>query len=130
MTTTRAERYRCEHPMRFPHKPGDPFGWFEVPSSKTGPRIRILASPADEETEWEHVSVSLSYRCPTWDEMCRVKDLFWDEEDVCIQYHPPRSEYVSYAEFCLHIWRYTGAPPIPRPPPLLVGPTEAPVGRP
>ena len=25
---------------------------------------------------WEHVSVSLRNRCPTWDEMCLVKDIF------------------------------------------------------
>ena len=25
---------------------------------------------------WEHVSVSLQNRCPTWDEMCRIKDIF------------------------------------------------------
>ena len=29
---------------------------------------------------WEHVSVSLARRCPTWEEMCMVKDIFWGEE--------------------------------------------------
>lgn len=29
---------------------------------------------------WEHVSVSLRNRCPTWDEMCLVKDIFWRDD--------------------------------------------------
>ena len=34
---------------------------------------------------WEHVSVSLSHWTPNWREMCFIKDVFWDEEDVVIQ---------------------------------------------
>lgn len=33
---------------------------------------------------WEHVSVSLSNRCPTWEEMCMVKDIFWGEDECVI----------------------------------------------
>lgn len=40
---------------------------------------------------WEHVSVSLSNRCPTWEEMCMVKDIFWGEDECVIQFHPPKS---------------------------------------
>ena len=29
---------------------------------------------------WEHVSVSYRKRCPTWEEMCRVKDMFFEPE--------------------------------------------------
>lgn len=38
---------------------------------------------------WEHVSVSFASRCPTWDEMCEVKDIFWTPEECVVQYHPP-----------------------------------------
>ena len=70
---------------------------------------------------WEHVSVSTAVRCPTWEEMCEVKSLFWDPEDVVIQFHPPESEYVNCHPFTLHMWRPIGID-IPRPPPFTVGP--------
>ncbi len=57
---------------------------------------------------WEHVSVSFSTRCPTWEEMCKVKDMFWNEDECVIQYHPPKSEYVNNHPYCLHLWRKAG----------------------
>lgn len=56
---------------------------------------------------WEHVSVSLprQRRCPTWPEMCFIKDLFWDEEETVIQYHPKKSDYVNIHPFVLHLWK-------------------------
>ncbi|MEZ3438614.1 MAG: hypothetical protein K1W18_07020 [Oscillospiraceae bacterium] len=57
---------------------------------------------------WEHVSVSFSTRCPTWEEMCKVKDMFWNEDECVIQYHPPKSEYVNNHPYCLHLWRKCG----------------------
>lgn len=70
---------------------------------------------------WEHVSVSLDRkRCPDWEEMCFVKNLFWDENDCVIQYHPPKSEYISMHPYCLHLWRPIEKE-IPRPPSIMVG---------
>lgn len=70
---------------------------------------------------WEHVSVSLDRdRCPTWEEMCKVKDLFWDEEDAVFQFHPPKSQYVNQHPYCLHLWRKIGAD-IELPPSEMVG---------
>lgn len=57
---------------------------------------------------WEHVSVSTKGRPPNWDEMCYVKDLFWDAEDTVLQFHPPRSSYVNQHANCLHLWRPAG----------------------
>jgi hypothetical protein len=54
---------------------------------------------------WEHISVSRQDRCPTWNEMCQVKDLFWDEEDCVMQFHPTKAEYVNNHPYCLHLWR-------------------------
>lgn len=75
---------------------------------------------------WEHVSVSLAKkkhrveRCPTWVEMCFIKDVFWDEEERVVQYHPPKSEYISMHPYCLHLWRPTNQE-IPFPPSIMVG---------
>ena len=80
--------------------------------------LRCLASDGGG---WEHVSVSAQERCPTWQEMCTVKDLFWDEEDTVMQLHPPKSEYVNHHPFCLHLWRPIGVE-VPRPPSIMVGP--------
>lgn len=66
---------------------------------------------------WEHVSVvviegffPIDYdtRIPTYEEMVYIKELFWDDDEICIQVHPKRSEYVNINEHCLHIWKRTG----------------------
>ncbi len=80
--------------------------------------VRVIASYGDG---WEHVSVSLQRRCPTWDEMCMVKDFFWGEEDTVIQYHPAKSEYINFHPFCLHLWRQMDTE-IACPPKYMVGP--------
>ncbi|RQP58000.1 hypothetical protein DF159_20875 [Burkholderia ubonensis] len=79
-----------------------------------------LRAIASDGAGWEHVSVSLIDRCPTWDEMCVVKAIFWDAEDCVVQYHPPQSDYVNCHPYCLHLWRPVGAS-VPRPPKFLVG---------
>lgn len=79
--------------------------------------LKVIASDGGG---WEHVSVSLPHRCPTWDEMCRVVALFWDPEDCVMQLHPPRSQWISNHPHCLHLWRPVGAA-IPQPPGWMVG---------
>jgi hypothetical protein len=73
---------------------------------------------------WEHVSVTLRKiegrklksvdRCPTWEEMCFIKGFFWDDEETVVQYHPPKSEWISNHPYCLHLWKPTGVD-LPRP---------------
>lgn len=69
---------------------------------------------------WEHVSVSREDRTPTWEEMCQIKEMFWDDEDCVIQFHPRRSEYVNNHKHCLHMWRPINQE-IPIPPSVTVG---------
>lgn len=83
-------------------------------------RIRVIASDG---MFWEHVSVSFESRTPSWEEMCKVKSIFWDDDDCVIQYHPPKSESINFAKHCLHLWRPTESP-IPLPPSWMVGPKE------
>ena len=77
-------------------------GLFVIKSTKLKSPLTVIASDG---AGWEHVSVSLKHRTPTWEEMCLVKSLFWDQEDAVIQIHPPSSEYVNNHEFTLHLWR-------------------------
>ena len=69
---------------------------------------------------WEHVSVSRKDRCPTWEEMCQVKDLFWDDEDVVMQFHVPSKDHVNNHPYCLHLWRPLGQNVL-RPDRIMVG---------
>lgn len=92
-------------------------GAFFIPSRPGKPPFRVIAS---DQEGWDHVSVSLPDRCPTWEEMCRIKALFWDDEDTVMQLHPPKSEWVNNHSYCLHLWR-PQTTVIPRPPSIMVG---------
>lgn len=56
---------------------------------------------------WEHVSVSPESKriIPSWDDMCKVKELFFNDDEAVIQIHPPKEEYVNNMPNCLHLWR-------------------------
>lgn len=103
-------------------------GMFLIPAGLRRPyQICTIASDGSEwemlgfePPAWEHVSVSTAVRCPTWEEMCFIKGLFWDAEDVVMQLHPRESEYVNQHPYCLHLWRPVGVT-IPTPPFQTVG---------
>jgi len=82
---------------------------------------------------WEHLSVSIRKivsrvkgtakqvdRCPTWVEMCFVKNFFWGPEETVVQFHPAMADYVNNHEYVLHQWKLAGAN-FPTPEPILVG---------
>jgi hypothetical protein len=78
---------------------------------KIGPiskRLVRFTCIATDQGGWEHVSVSLPDRCPTWEEMAWIKSRFWDPDDAVIQIHPPESDYVNNHPYCLHLWRKAG----------------------
>ena len=53
-------------------------GLFFIPGRTPRDMMKVIASDG---MGWEHVSVSKQYECPTWDEMCKVKGLFWDHPE-------------------------------------------------
>ena len=76
--------------------------------------------------------MSMPSRTPTWDQMCKMKDIFWNDNETCIEFHPAKNQYVNMHQHCLHIWRpvvndvqYLSDPEskewFPVPPHLLVG---------
>lgn len=77
---------------------------------------------ASDGAGWKHVSVSIidSHFTPSWDVMCKIKALFWEPEDVVVQFHPRESEYVNNHPGCLHLWQPIGKD-IPTPDSILVG---------
>jgi hypothetical protein len=105
---------------------GRPWGSFVVRHPTSRAELVIIASDGSGWTVeglpppvFEHVSVSARDRCPTWEEMCWVKDLFWTADELVIQYHPPREVHINSHSFCLHMWRPVGVE-IPLPPPETV----------
>ena len=86
----------------------------------SGKRVRCLASDG---MGWQHVSVSIEMETkpPTWDMMCKIKDVFWDSHEWVVQFHPAKSEYVNHHPGCLHMWRPLDAT-MPTPDSIMVGP--------
>lgn len=105
-------------PIRYPEKfaiqRGPDGGAFRIPLQ--GVDLVVIASHGGG---WDHVSVSIYNRCPTWEEMCFIKDLFFEPEDLVIQYHPPESKQINVFAFCLHLWRPQNEE-IPLPPSIFV----------
>lgn len=82
------------------------FGMFMAPDG-----LKIISSgPADhlEARGWEHVSVSRPLRIPSWEDMDRVKRLFWDDEETVLQFHPKDSERKNLHKNVLHLWKQRG----------------------
>ena len=105
----------------FHTKTGDRFGLFRIKSQLTGATLRCLVGPAELwETEgipgppWDHVSVSKIDKPPTWEEMCYVKSLFFEEDECVVQFHPAKSQYVNIHPNVLHLWKLAnGTFPMP-----------------
>lgn len=72
---------------------------------------------------WEHCSVSITdryKRTPSWEQMCFIKNSFWNEDECCVEYHPAKKDYVNNHEYCLHIWKPIEQE-LPTPPSIMVG---------
>lgn len=96
-------------------------GAFQIPCKVSFKQAKLNVIASDGEG-WEHISISVNgeNRTPTWDECCYIKDLFWDDTDAVVQYHPPKSNYVNNHPDCLHLWRPTDMM-LPLPEDYLVG---------
>ena len=97
----------------------DENGAFRV-RSETAPNqsMIVLASSGNG---WDHISVSLRGRCPTWAEMEQVKRMFFREDEVAMQLHLPPADHISHHPHCLHLWRPLNVS-IPLPHDWMVGP--------
>lgn len=59
------------------------------------------------EAGYEHVSISPRHknRMPSWDDMAKLKDVFFGPDEEVYQIMPKRKEYVNLQENCLHLWK-------------------------
>lgn len=70
---------------------------------------------------WEHASiVPMRKVTPSWDDMCFLKELIWEDDEAVVQIHPPKDEYVNNVSNCLHLWRCIDKE-MPLPPSIFVG---------
>ncbi len=80
-----------------------PNGFFIIKGPKGS--LSIISSNG---TGWEHVSISTTKdkkKIPSWKEMCFVKELFWEDDECVIQYHPKKTEYINIHSGVLHLWK-------------------------
>jgi len=101
----RVERFRAIHPTLGPSESGENWGYFEIPQPLGLLRVVAADGTSKREHGWEHVSISLENRTPSWAEMCFVKDLFWSDDETVLQFHPRKAAYVNIHPHVLHLWR-------------------------
>lgn len=105
--------FRIRHPFGGMGDHGN--GAFLIP--REGVTLKVLASNGDD---WDHVSVSLPDRCPTWEEMEFIASLFFKPGETAMQLHVPRDDHVNVHPHCLHWWRPRRGQLIPRPPTYMI----------
>jgi hypothetical protein len=98
---------------------GANYGAFFIRLTPTSQPLKVICSPLGQ-GDWDHVSASLPDRCPSWEQMCKIRSLFFGDQRCVVQYHPPEEDYVNNHPFCLHLWAFNKGE-IPRPPSILVG---------
>jgi hypothetical protein len=94
------EKFRVDHPSYVKAEEGSIEGAFIIPYGNK--RLKVISGCGEG---WDHVSVSLRHRIPTWQEMNWIKNLFFEDEDCVVQFHPPKSEYINVGKNVLHLWR-------------------------
>lgn len=98
------DKFREPHPF-WPQT--DKAGVFKILINGRSFYVVASVDDAGQEGVWEHISVAPKNqkRCPTWEEMAAIKDMFFEPEEEAVTFYPKRSKYVNLLEYCLHIWR-------------------------
>lgn len=86
-------------------------GWVEWPGFKG---TVMFGYNEGQDKNMEHVSISSfkKKQLPTWDDMCKLKDMFFYPHEMVVQIHPSEDRYVhsvgvgkNTRENVLHLWR-------------------------
>ena len=102
----RPDLMQYSDPMRAALFPGGKF--YLIPRNNA--TLEVITSTS---MGWEHVSIVViqndrDTRQPTYEEMVFVKGLFWDNDEISLEIHPKKSEYVNVNPDCLHLWKRIG----------------------
>jgi len=86
-----------------------PFSFAVTEMYSGNKKVKVHIGIGFDEGGWEHVSVSVEpkSKTPTWEIMCKTKEIFWEDEEEVIQLHPRKSVYFHGFSGCevLHLWR-------------------------
>jgi len=84
-------------------------GFFIIPSRNNNNFYQVIASSGEG---WDHVSVCLLdrkgrfvERTLTWNEMCLIKNIFFNDDEDAVEFHPRKQDYIDEHHYVLHIWR-------------------------
>lgn len=91
-------------------------GVFQIPLPGNEWMHNIIANSGEG---WDHVSVSYKGRVPTWEEMDKIKRMFFKDDEVAMQLHVTPEDHVNIHPNVLHLWRPTDRE-IPLPPKAFV----------
>lgn len=111
----RVQPYRQPDPLNGNVYSQDNEGMFVIPYRRS-----VLKVIVSEGLGWDHVSISLTMRCPTWEELEHVRKLFFRDDETVMQLHVPAAEHVNVHPYTLHLWRPQSVE-IPKPPAMMVG---------
>lgn len=100
---TNLEKCRFPHGLYETPVEGSIEGAFQIMFGNK--RLRVVSGCGKG---WDHVSVSLAHRTPRWEEMNYIKGLFFEADELVIQFHPPKNAYVNYHKNVLHLWKPWG----------------------
>lgn len=89
----------------------------EVRSNKASDKCLVQLTCINN---WEHLSVSHSNKIPSWLCMEEMKEMFFEDDEECFQFHPKMDNYINNNEYTLHIWRRKDGK-METPPHILVG---------
>lgn len=119
------DHYRVRH-GDFGSPMGSRFGAFMVPNRCSCAEVfHVIADDGTHPTQpgWEHVSVKVAIgsscdgkmtRIPTWREMDEIKRMFWDDDEIVVQYHVNDERKTNNHSSVLHLWKpVEGAFPMP-----------------
>jgi len=89
--TFRVNKFSCE---------GDGYGLFFIPSGSESP-LRVLLSDG---CGWDHVSIMHPDRPPTNQEVAAVRVMFWEREEIVVEYHDPLVFIPETPVTIRHLW--------------------------
>lgn len=75
--------------------------WIESPY---GLRVMLGGQTEEDGKKWLHLSVSRANRVPSYDDLTKVKRMFFGEEAKAIFIFAPESEHINIHPFVLHLW--------------------------
>ena len=103
--TEEFQKYAVDHPtLGMPSEEKDG-GTYLVPLKNSKGKSIDLFVMASVGAGWDHVSVSITHRCPNWLEMEFIKRMFFKDDEVAFQLHVPPKNHINMHSNCLHIWR-------------------------